>query len=233
LPNLSLAPRQRRWTGLPAADRLAERRRLLLDAAFDLLGSEGWEAMTVRAVLERARLNPRYFYESFASIDQLVVAVYDRVVAEMGGAVWAGLAGVGEAPTDQVRAVVESIVAFIDGDRRRGKVLYVEGLGNEALNRRRAETGRTVVAFVVESTADRRPAVLAPDEVGRAAASILVGGFSQLLVDWLAGRVQMSRAQLIDDATALFVALGDAAGQLAASRVTVPRTGRSARPSRD
>jgi AcrR family transcriptional regulator len=225
LPNTALEPRQRRWTGLPAADRQQERRALLLEAALELLGSDGWEAMTVRGVLERARLNPRYFYESFTDLDQLAVAVYDRVVDELGEVVWDALGRAGDEPRDQVRAVVRGILEFVDEDRRRGRILYVEGLGNEALNRRRLETGRSVVAFV-QDYSDEMNTAQPVDEVRRVGASILVGGFNQLLVDWLAGRIRTSREQLIDDATALFAALGDAAGSVAAARST-PR-----RPSR-
>jgi AcrR family transcriptional regulator len=227
LPNVGLAPRQRRWTGLPVADRQQERRTLLLDAALELLGSAGWEAMTVRAVLERARLNPRYFYESFTDLDELAVAVYDRVVDELGAIVWAALGAAGDEPIDQVRAVVRGTVEFVDEDRRRGRILYVEGLGNEALNRRRLETGRTVVAFVQDYSGERRRAGRSPDEVGRVGASILVGGFNQLLVDWLAGRIQTGPEQLIDDATALFGALGDAASTMAASRARRRRVARA------
>jgi AcrR family transcriptional regulator len=226
LPNDALVPRQRRWTGLPAADRRLERRTLLLDAALDLLGSEGFEAMTVRSVLERARLNPRYFYESFSDLDQLAVAVYDRVVDDLGKVVWAALGAAGDEPGDQVRAVVRGTVEFVDEDRRRGRILYVEGLGNEALNRRRVETGRTVVAFVSDFSGERRRAGTV-DEVGQVGASILVGGFSQLLVDWLAGRVQTSREQLIEDATVVFVALGAVAESVAVSRSTKRRSTRT------
>ena len=220
MPNVALAPRQRRWTGLSAQDRRQERRALLLDAALELLGSEGWDAMTVRSVLKRSRLNPRYFYESFGDLDQLAVAVYDRVVDELGAVVLAALGASRDAPADQVRAVVRGTVEFVDEDRRRGRVLYVEGLGNEALNRRRIETGRMVVAFLEATAAERRPSGQVVDDVGRVAASVLVGGFNQLLVDWLAGRMRIGREQLIEDATTLFVALGDAAAAIAAQRTS-------------
>ncbi len=220
MPNVALAPRQRRWTGLSAQDRRQERRALLLDAALELLGSEGWDAMTVRSVLKRSRLNPRYFYESFGDLDQLAVAVYDRVVDELGAVVLAALGASRDAPANQVRAVVRGIVEFVDEDRHRGRVLYVEGLGNEALNRRRIETGRMVVAFLEATAAERRPSGQVVDDVGRVAASVLVGGFNQLLVDWLAGRMRIGREQLIEDATALFVALGDAAAAIAAQRTS-------------
>jgi AcrR family transcriptional regulator len=189
-----------------------------MDAAFDLLGTEGWSAMTVRGVLERARLNPRYFYESFRGLDELAVAVYDRVVDELGAAVWSALAKAGDDPARQVRAVVECTVCFVDEDRRRGRVLYVEGLGNEALNRRRIETASMVVAFVEGYAAERRPGGEDHAELGRVATSILVGGFNQLAIDWLAGRVRIRRSRLVDDATALFLALGDGAAAEAASR---------------
>ncbi len=197
------------------ADRRAERRMLLLDAAFDLLGTEGWDALTVRAVVERARLNPRYFYESFDDLDALAIAVYDRVVTELGAVVRAALSGSKPDPAAQVHTVVGEIVRFVDEDRRRGRVLYVEGLGSEALNRRRIEAGREVVAFVERYAAggQRRGGSL-----GRVGAAIVVGGFSQLLVDWLAGRIPVGRERLVDDATELFLSLGEAGATIAGRR---------------
>ena len=35
-----------RWRGVPPEARQAERRQLLLDTAFDLLGTDGWSATT-------------------------------------------------------------------------------------------------------------------------------------------------------------------------------------------
>jgi AcrR family transcriptional regulator len=195
---------------VPAADRRAERRQLLLDAAFDLLGTEGWAGTTVRAVCQAARLNPRYFYESFPDLDSLVVAVYDRLVEELRHDVLAATEAAGPERPAQVRAAVERTVRFVDDDRRRARVLYVEALGNEALNRRRIEAGLEVMTMVERD-----------EQVGRIAAAIYVGGFSELLVAWLDGRIDVSREQLIDDAAALFVALGEAATRLAASAVAM------------
>ena len=70
-----------RWAGLAPDDRRAERRTLLLDAAFELLGTEGWGGTTVRAVCQEARLNPRYFYESFEDLDARPCV--DRAAAEL------------------------------------------------------------------------------------------------------------------------------------------------------
>lgn len=185
----------RSWAGVSAEDRRAERRVLLLDAAFDLLGTEGSAATTVRAVCAAAQLNPRYFYESFADLDELLVAVYDRLGEEL--AVTVAKAVASAPPDGQVRAVVDRTVRFVDEDRRRGRVLYHEALGNETLNRRRVESSFALADLIAGGAKERR-----------VAASFVVGGFSEVLMAWLDGRIKVSRKQLIDQTTDLFLSIG-------------------------
>lgn len=219
---------------MPTADRVRERRRLLLRAAFEILGTEGSSAMNIRAVIDRAELNVRYFYESFEDLDQLTIAVYDHVVADLGTVVIAALEESGPSdPAAQVRSVVQAVVDFVDEDRRRGRILYAEGLGIEALNRRRIEAGRAVVTFIEQYAADRIPDPAPVDPIGRVGASIVVGGFSQLLVDWLADRIPVSKEELVEDATAMFLGLGDAAGAVAARRQSVKAERGSCNDARD
>jgi AcrR family transcriptional regulator len=207
-----------RWVGLAAEDRRAERRALLLDAALELLGTEGWSGTTVRAVCHEARLNPRYFYESFDDLDALLIAVYDRLVEQLGEEVLAAVATAGDDPRAQVRASLDCIVGFVDDDRRRGRVLYVEALGNEKLNRRRIETGHALVSLVEQAGAERHGEPRHGERIGRITAAILVGGAAELVVAWLDGRIDVSREQLVDDATELFLALGDTAATIAVRR---------------
>jgi AcrR family transcriptional regulator len=174
--------------------------------AFELLGTAGWAKTSVRAVCQGAKLNPRYFYESFDDLDTLVVAVYDRVIEEMSAAILGAIDAASDDPAEQLRAIVAATVAFVDDDRRRARVLYVEALGNEALNRRRIDTGHEVVAFVQAFGRSSEA-----NHLGAVAAPILVGGFSELLVSWIEGRLALTRDQLIDDATTLFLALAEAA----------------------
>ena len=216
---MPVQPRARtRWAGVPAADRRAERRELLLDAAFELLGTEGWSATTVRAVCHEAKLNFRYFYESFEDLDALMVALYDRLVTELGEEVLSAVEAAGNDPQERLRVAVDRIVGFVADDARRARVLYVEALGSEPLNRRRIETGHAVVALVEEQGTKRLPPGAPRDHIGRIGAAILVGGLSELIVAWLDGRIDVPRSQLVDDATELFVALGVAAAGVASRR---------------
>ena len=160
-------PTAARWAGA-ARERRAERRTLLVDAAFDLLGTEGWAGTTVRAVCQAARLNPRYFYESFDDLDLLVVAVYDRLVAELRRRLSAVDAAGADPPSRPGRPSTAPS-AFVDDDRRRARVLYVEALGNEALNRRRIETGHALVAAVEQHAIDRHGPPPPGEQIGRSA----------------------------------------------------------------
>jgi AcrR family transcriptional regulator len=209
---------RRSWAGIPAEERRAARRTRLLDAAFELLGTDGWSATTVRGVCLSARLNPRYFYESFDSLDALLVAVYDRTVEQLAATVYRSAEAAEPDPAPQVRAVLGGIVDFVDEDRRRGRVLYVEAIDNEALNLRRIETAHELVELLERDAAERYGPPPPGERIGRIAAAFLVGGFGELLGAWLAGRIDVSKAQLVDDATALFLAVGDAAGRVAADR---------------
>jgi AcrR family transcriptional regulator len=221
LPNVDSHRKERRpsrWSGLSPADRRAERRELLLDVAFELLGTEGWAGTSVRAVCQAAELNPRYFYESFDDLDELLVAVYDRLVAELGAAVMAAITSSGADPRAGAHATMDTIVRFVIEDRRRARVLYVEALGNEALNRRRIETAHQLVSVVERAGAERYGDLPEGEHVGRLGAAIVVGGAGELVVAWLDGRIDVTREQLVDDATEILLAVGEAVARLASRR---------------
>lgn len=217
-PTGNAGPSRTSWAGVPAEDRRAGRRQRLLDAAFDLLGEEGEAATTVRAVCQKARLNPRYFYESFQDLDSLLIAVYERTVAEMTSGMLAALETAPDDPVEQIRAAIDAIVSFVDEDRRRGRVIYTEALGNEALNRYRLQTGAALVELVERSARERVGGGDPTEAVGRMGAAVLVSGFAGLLQSWLDGRVELPRRQLVDDATTLFLALAETATRIAAER---------------
>ncbi len=188
-----------------------------MDTALELLATEGWSGTSVRSVCQSARLNPRYFYESFDTLDDLLVAVYDRVVEELTTEVAAAVLAGSTDVRSQMRNAIETILRFVDEDRRRGRILYQVALGNETLNRRRLETGRHLVELIERDATSRVDAVPG-EQVGRMGAAILVGGFSELLAEWLAGRIDVTREQLAEDATTLFLALAESASGIVAHR---------------
>jgi AcrR family transcriptional regulator len=191
---------------------------MLIDAGFDLLGTEGASATTVRAVCQHAELNPRYFYESFEDIDALLIAVYDHVAVALAEALAALDVPAGTDPVKGARIGMEALVRFIDEDRRRARVLYVEALGNVALARHRVALDQEAVLSLEARAIEAAGSWPQNERVGRVGAAMLVGGLGEVLRDWVEGRIDVSREQLVDDLAVLSVALGSATEQIARRR---------------
>lgn len=71
--------RTRHYGGHSAEERRLVRRERLIEAAIRVYGKAGYRQATVKAVCEAAELTERYFYESFASSEALLIAAYDTV----------------------------------------------------------------------------------------------------------------------------------------------------------
>ena len=84
------ARKPRLYGGLSAEERRAERRARLIEAGVKVYGEVGYRNATVKAVCAAAELTERYFYESFANSEALLVAAYihvtDKLHAEMAAA---------------------------------------------------------------------------------------------------------------------------------------------------
>jgi AcrR family transcriptional regulator len=207
-----------RWTGLDPDERRARRRALLVDAGFDLLGTEGTAATTVRAVCAKAELNARYFYESFADIDALLVAVYDDVLGGLHQATSSVAASPDMAPIVVARIGLDCIVRFIDEDRRRARILYVEAVSNPALNRHRRETDIMAITTLEQAAVEAAGSWPEGERVSRIGAAMLIGGLSEVLLDWIDGRIDVTREQLVDDLAHLALALGETTEKIARAR---------------
>jgi AcrR family transcriptional regulator len=209
-------PQQRSWRGVPLDVRRAERRAQLVDAAFALLGTDGWRGTTVRGVCRAARLNPRYFYQSFDSLESLLIAVFDRLVQEATQTALQAIEEAGPHPTARSLAVIEAIVRYVTDDPKRARILFVEAQGNERMSRRRLDTMHAMAEFIERYM--WRQTGLAEDRIGMVASHLLVGGMTELVVTWLDGHLTITLDELVEDAAALMVAVGSGAVDVARAR---------------
>ena len=222
MPATSKTP-TRSYRGAPAEQRRAERRRRLLDAALERLGTEGWSKTTVRGVCEEARLNPRYFYESFEDLDALLLALFDEGVVEATEVILAAYAAAPDDGHAKAEATVGAFVRYATDDPRRARIGFVEALGNQALARRRLEAMHAMSQLVAAYARDFYGVADDPDPISDIAASMIVGGVSELMITWLDGRLHVTREQLVEDITELFVITGE--GAIAIARARNKRTG--------
>jgi len=126
-PTHSDAPvSSRRYAGASAAERQVQRRERLVDAAFDVFGREGYRAATMRLICAQARLTDRYFYENFATIDDVFMAVHKRLSVEVASRIMAQALVQPDDPVAQTRAGLRAFFEYIKEDPRRAQILLID-----------------------------------------------------------------------------------------------------------
>ncbi len=211
---------ERPYQGESAETRASARRRRLLDAGFEQMAAQGWRQATIEALCRRARLNKRYFYESFPDLDAVAAAVIDELAAMLlsiglTAAHEAQRAGLGTEAL--ARSVMRVVIGWLVEDRRRARVLFSEvGDNPRAQSHRKAairHMARELSAFGHEfHGADSH------QPIAQAAAALLVGGTIEALVSWFDGDVTLTIDELAHDIAGFWVAVGAAAVEIAGAR---------------
>lgn len=176
----------RRYGGKTATERRAERRGQLLDAGLELFGTEGFAAVTIEALCAEASLNPRYFYEQFATREELLGAVYDRHVQTVLARVQVAIADSPPEPATRLKAGLTAFVTATLADERAARVNYFEMVGVSAgLEAQRRGVLRAYAELIAAQAAEL-------DDLGplgrgdrRMTAVALVGATDGLIIDWL------------------------------------------------
>nr|WP_221242921.1 TetR/AcrR family transcriptional regulator [Conexibacter arvalis] len=181
----------------------------MLDAGYDLVGTGGAAQLTVRGVCRAARLTERYFYESFADREELLLAVHTRTAAEARDAIAAAVAAAPPEPVAVATAAVDAFVDLLQDDPRRGRVLLTEVFADERLTRAGVELIPSFAALLVEQIRAiyGDGAEGGPDAVDAQVTSVaLVGALAHLFTGWLDGTLSISRERLVAHVVRLILA---------------------------
>ena len=208
------------YGGKSAGERVEGRRRRLMDAALELMGTEGWAGTSVRAVCRRAGLTPRFFYESFDDLDALAVAVFDDIAVQATAAILAAVRDAPPEPAAQAHAAIATFVDELTQDPRRARVAFAEALGSEALARRRLQAMRSMAQLIADHGRLAYGAPPQADTLVEITASLLAGGLAELLIAWLDGAIDATRDELVADCTALFMVTAEGAAAIGRRRAS-------------
>jgi AcrR family transcriptional regulator len=184
------------FKGVSADTRRVDRRRRLVETAFEIAGTEGAGALGVGRVCEAAGLSKRYFYESFATVAELQSGVVDHAITAMSERVDPFRpAAPGASPQGWLGAFVAALV----DDECLARVLLAETHGG-ALSPFRHQIIDVAVAGMAPPGSDPQT-----DLRARLAAYAQIGTLSELCLAWHQGRLAMERATLVDALSDLFV----------------------------
>ncbi|MEU4834985.1 TetR/AcrR family transcriptional regulator [Streptosporangium sp. NPDC023615] len=201
----SQTPAPRPYRGVPAEQRRALRRAALLEAGLELLGTRGWSTATVRGVCTRAGLNDRYFYESFADLDALLLTVVDEQAAQGTAVILAAARNAPQRLRARTRAAVEAIVDFLAADPRRARILAHEFPANPLLQRHRRGIVQTLAAIFITQVHELLEEVPLSDTDLELTALTVTNGLWELLTSWFRGDLDTGRDHLVDYAVAFLL----------------------------
>ncbi|WP_029900995.1 TetR/AcrR family transcriptional regulator [Nocardia brasiliensis] len=186
------------YRGTSTAERREDRRRRLIDAALDIVGTQGLSALTVRGVCEQAKVGPRFFYEAFPDLDGLAAALLLEVQEAALERSRAAIADTAGTPADRIRAGVAALIIEVTDDPRRAQIIFAQAYGSEALMRSRFAGMRRVAEVIIEQTRLVLALPAGQDTAVAATSQLITGGAAELVLVWLDGGLDVDRDGLID-----------------------------------
>jgi AcrR family transcriptional regulator len=195
----------RPYRGLGPDERRAQRRARLIEAAVAVYGERGYRNATVKAVCESAGLTERYFYESFANSDELLIAGFNAVTFGVFGEVMAAAEDAGRSRKARSRAMLQSYFAALQREPRSARVFLVEIRGvsrevDKAFDAALREIGRQVAQVVAPPEAQ-------DDELLQAG---VIGGIIHIALRWIEQGYEPSLDVVTDTALRLGMVLARA-----------------------
>ncbi|ASF06915.1 TetR/AcrR family transcriptional regulator [Nocardia brasiliensis] len=186
------------YRGTSTAERREDRRRRLIDAALDIVGTQGLSALTVRGVCEQAKVGPRFFYEAFPDLDVLAAELLLEVQEAALERARAAIADTAGTPADRIRAGVAALIIEVTDDPRRAQIIFAQAYGSEALMRSRFAGMRRVADVIIEQTRLVLALPAGQDTAVAATSQLITGGAAELVLVWLDGGLDVDRDGLID-----------------------------------
>jgi AcrR family transcriptional regulator/DNA-binding MarR family transcriptional regulator len=143
----------------------------LLEAAFAVVGEQGYQGMTVRRVAERAGVSPKTFYVLFCDREDCFLAAFDHAIDVLGARVRPVYDAEGEW-TGRVRGGLGALLIGLDEEPALRRLLFVEALvAGERVLERRAQVLDALAGVVDEG----RGGMSSPGELSPLTAEGVVG----------------------------------------------------------
>lgn len=196
----------RLWQGQTPDAREADRRQRLVEAGLELVGTQGVAALTMRAACRDAAVGPRYFYEVFATREELLEAVYDETVERVREPILAAVveAVEHEGMSGALITAFETAVALFEDDPRLGRILFRESAADDTLRPRSQAAMPEFVLNVLSAVQPGRT-----DELRSADNAWTLLGYSAaifaLFLAWSEGLRHTSRERFIQHCARLTV----------------------------
>lgn len=191
----SVSTPSRTYRGVPQDERRAQRRGQLIAAGVAVYGERGYRHATVKAVCEAAGLTERYFYESFANSEELLIACFNHVTSSVMAQILDAAEQAGQDRIARARAMLHTYLAALQREPQSARVFLVEIRGvSRAVDKAFDDALRQIGDAVAGQVAP--PDVLV-DPLLRAG---IVGGVIHIALRWIEDGYQPGIERVTDSA---------------------------------
>lgn len=197
---------KRRYNGMSADDRTADRRARLLEAGLEVFSTAGAQNTTMTAICAEAKLTERYFYQNFSSKEDVLEKVVESVSDEIRAAALDALHSPAPTAEDQVHNAIAAFVGVLTDDRRKGRVAMIESLAVDSLRDYRRQSMRAFAHLVAEQSRELFGEQAWPQPQSEINGLLFIGGLAELVIAWLNDEIAVTPADIVDAATRHFVA---------------------------
>ncbi|MGH8856316.1 MAG: TetR/AcrR family transcriptional regulator [Telluria sp.] len=202
---LTTSSTTRSYRGLSQEERQADRRSRLIAAAIAVYGERGYHQATVKAVCESAGLTERYFYESFANSEALLINSFNAVTYSVLGQITRAAQEAGRGRIARSRAMLHAYFAALQKEPQSARVFLVEIRGvsravDQAFDSALRAIGREVARIVA-------PPGVPENELLQAG---VVGGVIHIALRWIEDDYRPDIETVVDSALRLGAVLASA-----------------------
>ena len=200
---------ERTYAGVSMAERKSLRKKQFLAAGLRHFGCCGFRGATVRSLCKEAKLTDRYFYESYASLENLLVAVYENCMTQLSKQIVAAIIK-GYQNQDPKEAIIAGLDAYFeileDAHLARICMTELEGI-NPEVNKLYYHYIDGFAEILRVMAHHAFPDMKIPQQQQEIMALSLVGAMRQAATHWLINDYKTPREELVTATGALFLGI--------------------------
>jgi AcrR family transcriptional regulator len=181
----------------------------MIEAGLESFGTEGYARTTIKGICILSGLTERYFYESFQSKEELLIAVYRQITEEMHRDSLTIMENRSLSPLDASEMALNAFYRYFREDPRKAQVHFFEILG---VSREVDREYREATGLLVEML--KRFLIMAfqgltPERLDRSKAPVgLAGSMIMICAEWVLDGYKTPLETIVSESMDFFRVLG-------------------------
>ncbi|WP_394939312.1 TetR/AcrR family transcriptional regulator [Psychromicrobium sp. YIM B11713] len=190
----------RRVNGLDARQRETLRKESILDAALTLFAERGYSSVSIEELCRHAHVSTKSFYLSFQDREECYLLLMRRTAQRIKSEFLEFLDTEISEAADSETLLLKALASAFGDDQRYGLVLFGRGSATTpAVERERRINRRWAASFLTEIWSRLLPGVA----IQAGVASGVIGGFFNIIADWISDLVELEDADTVELYTSL------------------------------